>query len=116
MFTTDHQGAATRPSGVSIADGLTAFTWKAFTIPHPIRALAGPAGKQAAGAACGLPAGAKGVAGGVTRFVAWVAAAIAEELRVRRDMRQLRAMDDCMLKDIGLTRADIGTAVRYRRD
>ena len=41
---------------------------------------------------------------------------IAEELRIRRDMRELRAMDDCMLKDIGLTRADIGSAVRYGRD
>jgi uncharacterized protein YjiS (DUF1127 family) len=52
----------------------------------------------------------------VTRFVAWIAAAIADELRIRRDMRQLRAMDDSMLNDIGLTRADIGTAVRYGRD
>jgi uncharacterized protein YjiS (DUF1127 family) len=31
-------------------------------------------------------------------------------------MRQLRAMDESMLKDIGLTRADVGTAVRYGRD
>jgi uncharacterized protein YjiS (DUF1127 family) len=44
------------------------------------------------------------------------APSVADELRVRRDMRQLRAMDDYMLKDIGLTRADIGSAVRYGRD
>jgi uncharacterized protein YjiS (DUF1127 family) len=62
------------------------------------------------------PAPAQGVAGVVTRFVARIAAAISNELRIRRDMRQLRAMDDGMLNDIGLTRADIGTAVRYGRD
>jgi uncharacterized protein YjiS (DUF1127 family) len=54
-----------------------------------------------------------GLAGVVTRIVARIAAAIADELRIRRDMRQLMAMDDAMLEDIGLTRAEIGTAVRY---
>jgi uncharacterized protein YjiS (DUF1127 family) len=54
--------------------------------------------------------------GVVTRSVARIATAIANELRIRRDMRQLLAMDDVMLKDIGLTRADIGAAVRYGRD
>ena len=52
----------------------------------------------------------------VTRVLARIAGAIADELRIRRDMRQLRAMDDGMLNDIGLTRADIGTAVSYGRD
>jgi uncharacterized protein YjiS (DUF1127 family) len=52
----------------------------------------------------------------VTRVLARIAGAIADELRIRRDMRQLRAMDDGMLNDIGLTRADIGPAVRYGRD
>jgi uncharacterized protein YjiS (DUF1127 family) len=56
------------------------------------------------------------LAGLVTRSVARIVAAIANELRIRRDMRQLMAMDDVMLKDIGLTRADIGAAVRYGRD
>lgn len=79
-------------------------------------ALAGQAGRQAAGAASGSPAPAKGVAGVVTRFAAWIAAAIADELCIRHDMRQLRAMDDGMLNDIGLTRADVGPAVRYGRD
>jgi uncharacterized protein YjiS (DUF1127 family) len=54
--------------------------------------------------------------GVVTRVVARIAAAVGDELRIRRDLRQLRAMDDHMLKDVGLTRADIGTAVRYGGD
>jgi uncharacterized protein YjiS (DUF1127 family) len=48
--------------------------------------------------------------------MARIAAAMADELRLRRDLRQLRTMDDHMLKDIGLTRADVGSAVRYGRD
>ena len=116
MVSTDHKVAATQLSGASIAGSLVAFAWTATGMPHDIRALDGPAGRQAAGAASGSPAGAKGAAGVVTPFVAWIAVAIADELRIRRDMRQLRAMDDCMLKDIGLTRADIGTAVRYGGD
>jgi uncharacterized protein YjiS (DUF1127 family) len=54
-----------------------------------------------------------GLAGVVARIVARTVTALAEELRIRRDMRQLRAMDDHMLEDIGLTRADVGSAVRY---
>jgi uncharacterized protein YjiS (DUF1127 family) len=50
------------------------------------------------------------------RGFAWVIAAIANELRVRRDMRQLTAMDDHMLKDIGLCRCEIDYRVRYGRD
>jgi uncharacterized protein YjiS (DUF1127 family) len=57
-----------------------------------------------------------GRGGVVTRVVARIAGAIADELRIRRDLRQLRAMDDHMLKDIGLTRAEIGSAVGYDRD
>jgi uncharacterized protein YjiS (DUF1127 family) len=49
-------------------------------------------------------------------LVARAARAIAQELRIRRDMRHLMAMDDRMLKDIGLSRAELGGAVRYRRD
>ena len=58
----------------------------------------------------------KGPASVVSRIVARITVAIAEELRIRRDMRQLMAMDDHMLRDIGLTRADISSAVRYGRD
>ena len=48
-------------------------------------------------------------------FAARSARAIAQELRMRRDTRELRAMSDRMLKDIGVTRAEIGGAVRYGR-
>jgi uncharacterized protein YjiS (DUF1127 family) len=50
------------------------------------------------------------------RGLAWLVAAIAHELRIRRDMRQLAAMDDDMLKDIGLRRGEIEYTVRYGRD
>jgi uncharacterized protein YjiS (DUF1127 family) len=42
-------------------------------------------------------------------------AAIADELRIRRDMRQLAAMDDHRLKDIGMRRSQIEHCVRYGR-
>jgi uncharacterized protein YjiS (DUF1127 family) len=48
--------------------------------------------------------------------LAWLIAAITHELRIRRDMRQLAAMDDHMLKDIGLCRCEIEDRVRYGRD
>jgi uncharacterized protein YjiS (DUF1127 family) len=57
-----------------------------------------------------------GFADVVTQAMAQIAAAIISELRIRRDMRQLMAMDEHMLSDIGLTRADIGGCVRYGRD
>jgi hypothetical protein len=44
----------------------------------------------------------------VSRFVAAIAAEIVEELRIRRDMRQLKAIDDYILKNMGLMRANIG--------
>jgi uncharacterized protein YjiS (DUF1127 family) len=50
------------------------------------------------------------------RGLAWLIAAIAHELRIRRDLRQLAAMDDHMLKDIGLSRGDIEHCVRYGRE
>ena len=118
MVTTDQEVAARQPFGLPIARSPVAFVpfSKATGILHDVRALDGQAGRGTADAASGSPAGATGVAGVVTRFVASIAAAIADELRIRRDMRELRAMGDCMLKDIGLTRADIGIAVRYGRD
>jgi uncharacterized protein YjiS (DUF1127 family) len=51
----------------------------------------------------------------VVRGMAWVIAAIADELRIRRDLRQLAGMDDHMLKDIGLRRSEIEYCVRYGR-
>ena len=50
------------------------------------------------------------------RDLAWLIAAIADQLRIRRDMRRLAAMDDHMLKDIGLRRCEIEYRVRYGRD
>jgi uncharacterized protein YjiS (DUF1127 family) len=85
-------------------------------ISHAIRVLDGEAGGPTADAVSGSAAAAKGLAGIVIRIAAWIARAMADELRIRRDMRQLMAMDENMLKDIGLTRADIGSALRYGRD
>jgi uncharacterized protein YjiS (DUF1127 family) len=44
------------------------------------------------------------------------ARAIANEVRIRRDTRALMLMSEYLLKDIGLTRAQIDRAVRYGRD
>jgi uncharacterized protein YjiS (DUF1127 family) len=44
------------------------------------------------------------------------ARAIADEVRIRRDTRQLMLMSDRMLKDIGLSRAQIHGAVRFGRE
>jgi uncharacterized protein YjiS (DUF1127 family) len=49
------------------------------------------------------------------RGLAWLITAIGNELRIRRDMRQLAAMDDHTLKDIGLHRCEIEDGVRHGR-
>jgi uncharacterized protein YjiS (DUF1127 family) len=49
------------------------------------------------------------------RILARVVQFLAKELRIRRDTRQLMNMSDHMLKDIGLTRSQIGYAVRFGR-
>jgi uncharacterized protein YjiS (DUF1127 family) len=51
----------------------------------------------------------------------WMAAAVAlpgmlwREIQLRRATRRLHGMDDRMLGDIGIGRADIDTAVRHGR-
>jgi uncharacterized protein YjiS (DUF1127 family) len=52
----------------------------------------------------------------VARGLTWLIAAIADEVHIRRDMRQLMLMSDHMLKDIGLRRGEIEYRVRYGRD
>ena len=47
--------------------------------------------------------------------MAWLIGAIGNELRIRRDIRQLAATDDRMLKDFGLGRCEIEYHVRYGR-
>ena len=84
---------------------------RACGIWHDIRVLEGQACQQAEAAA--EPFSLRAWFGGVA---ARCARAIAQELRIRRDMRHLMAMDDHMLKDIGLRRAEIGSTVRYGRD
>jgi uncharacterized protein YjiS (DUF1127 family) len=50
-----------------------------------------------------------------SRGAAWLIAVIVNELHVRRDIRQLAAMDDHMLKDIGLHRCELEDGVRHGR-
>jgi uncharacterized protein YjiS (DUF1127 family) len=103
------------PHGVaaSIARKSAAFARapRACGIRHDVRVLEGQARQQAEAAA--EPFSLWAWFGGVA---ARCARAIAQELRIRRDMRHLMAMDDHMLKDIGLRRAEVGGAVRYGRD
>ena len=49
------------------------------------------------------------------RILVRLVRAMAREHRIRRDMRELMTMSDHLLKDIGLTRSQIGYAVRFGR-
>jgi uncharacterized protein YjiS (DUF1127 family) len=43
-------------------------------------------------------------------------AALARKRRLRHDMAELEGLDDRMLRDIGVTRCEIGRVVRYGRE
>lgn len=45
-----------------------------------------------------------------------LADAVARAYRARRDTRQLMALSDHMLRDLGLGRSEVGHAVRFGRD
>jgi uncharacterized protein YjiS (DUF1127 family) len=49
------------------------------------------------------------------RILVRIVRAMAREHRIRRDTRELMTMSDHLLKDIGLTRSQIGYAVRFGR-
>ena len=49
------------------------------------------------------------------RILARFIGTIVAERRLRRDARELTAMSEHMLKDIGLSRSQIGHAVRFGR-
>ena len=55
------------------------------------------------------PIARQAVADGVIQVMARIAAAISHELRIRRDMRQLMAMDQHMLSDIASRAPTAGT-------
>jgi uncharacterized protein YjiS (DUF1127 family) len=95
------------------AHKLAAFarSFKAYGIWHNIRVLQSQARRHAASAARPWSLSARFGA-----VAARCARAIANEVRIRRDTRALMLMSDQMLKDIGLTRAEIDRAVRYGRD
>jgi uncharacterized protein YjiS (DUF1127 family) len=112
-YQADLEPPASHGFAASITRKVAAFARapKAYGIWHDIRVLEGRARKHADAAArsWSLSAWFDGVAARSAR-------AIAEEVRIRRDTRKLMLMSDRMLKDIGLTRAEISGAVRYGRD
>jgi uncharacterized protein YjiS (DUF1127 family) len=99
--------------GAAIRHELVVFAsaFRAYGIWHDIRVLEGQARRHAGAAArpWSLSAWFGAVAARCGR-------AIANEVRIRRDTRQLMLMSEYLLKDIGLTRAEIDRAVRYGRD
>jgi uncharacterized protein YjiS (DUF1127 family) len=82
-------------------------------------------GKEEAAAPHGFAASIAGKLGTVARapratwfkhIAASAARTIAQELHIRRDMRELMTMSDHMLKDIRLSRGGIDRTVRHGRD
>jgi uncharacterized protein YjiS (DUF1127 family) len=59
--------------------------------------------------------GARSRSGRAFEIVRSLALALAEEIRLRRSLRQLSAFDDAMLHDIGVDRGSLEDAVRFGR-
>lgn len=115
MATAVHEGATAKPLAASVArrpvaSGPPSRATRTLPAPH------GGGRRRAADADSGLPVAARRLARAVIWIGAEIANAIVAEVRIRRDMRHLAAMSDNMLRDIGLRRADIRSAVRYGRD
>jgi uncharacterized protein YjiS (DUF1127 family) len=110
---TYQESAAPHGVAASITRMTTAFVRasKAYGIWHDIRVLEGRARKRADAAVQTWSL--SSWLGGVAERAAH---AVAQEVRIRRDTRHLMLMSDRMLEDVGLTRAEIGGAVRYGRD
>ena len=109
----DFETETSQGVAASIARNLTAFAGarRAYGMWHDIRVLESQAYRHADAAARPWS-----LSAWLLRLVAAAARAIAAEVRIRRDMRELMAMNDQMLKDVGITRAEIGSAVRYGRN
>ena len=48
-------------------------------------------------------------------LIARGAASLAREIRIRRDLRRLSGLNDAMLRDIGIARGGLESAVRFGR-
>jgi len=54
-----------------------------------------------------------GFAGAIKQFVRQTAGAVTREIAVQRALSDLRALDDRMLRDIGISRMDLELAARF---
>jgi hypothetical protein len=118
MDTTMHAAATAEPVGppVDRSRAASAPFLPATRIDADMPGLEDRAAGQAVDGTFGWKPRVKRFAIGVAKIGLWIVTAIVTEVRIRRDTRQLMAMGDHMLKDIGITRADIGDAVRSGRD
>ena len=112
-YQADFETPAPQGSTASTARELAAFVRapRAYGIWHDLRVLENRSGGHA-DAAVQPWSFSTWFAGIPVRVVR----AIAEEHRIRRDTRELMAMSDHMLKDLGLTRGQIGGEIRYGRN
>ena len=109
----DFETRAAQGGAASVARGLAAHVRpaRAYGIWHDIRMLESRAYTHPRAAARPWS-----LSGWLVGVAARAARAIAVEVRIRRDTRELMAMSDEILNDIGLTRGQISGALRYGRD